>query len=174
MATCTDPLTAIANALLECVAERLAMCERAVCRASLVPGGQAVADQCCACEDDGVDGEGQLWVLVKGITAEPVAPGMANCGFSFSAELEVGVFRCSIALQENGEPPTAQELQDEAEGMMLDAAIIRQAVVCCFPGAANLDPMDWMLGSAAPLGPEGTCAGWAQGLTVKFSDCGCS
>lgn len=164
---CTDALTPIVQALLTCVTERLAACDRAVCRASLIPGSQAVADMCCGCDD----ADGQLWVLVRSIAAEPVAPGMSSCGYSFSAELEVGVFRCSIALTEDGDPPTAQELDDEATGMLLDAALIRQAVMCCFPDAANLDPMDWVLGSAAALGPQGGCSGWAQGVTVKFSDC---
>lgn len=170
MANCTDRLTPIMQALLNCANERLVSCGRPVCRASLVPGAQAVADMCCGCDD----ADGQLWVLVKSITAEPVAPGIASCGFSFSAELEVGVFRCSIALTESGEAPTAQELDDEATGILLDAAIIREAVVCCFPAAADLGPMDWMLGSANALGPLGGCSGWAQGLTTRFTDCACT
>ncbi len=171
MATCTDPLTAIANALLECVAERLALCERAVCRSSLVPGGQAAGDNCCECVEDDVEGEGQLWVLIRSITPEPVAPGMSGCGYSFSAEFEVGILRCSEALTEGGDAPTAQTLNDEAAGMLLDAAIIRQALICCFPGAAGLDPMDWLLGVGTALGPQGGCVGWSQMVAVRFNDC---
>lgn len=169
MARCHDPLTPLAQGLLTCATDLLVACGRPVCRASMIPGPTAVADQCCECED-GVSG--QLWVTVKSITSNPVAPSMMACAWDYTAALEVGIFRCSIAMSEQGEAPTASELDDEATLQMLDASLLREAVTCCWPAAMNLENGTWSLGSWNAL-IGGGCMGGALAVTVNFSDCAC-
>lgn len=168
MANCRDNILPLAQALLTCATDALVACGAPVSRASLVPGAQAAWDTCC---DDG-EGEGQLWVLVRSITPQQIqGGGYATCAIEFEAQLEVGILRCSVAMLEDGEPPTAETLDDEAVRMFLDAAIIREAILCCW--GANLDPGSWAIGVWSPNGPQGGCAGGTTAVTVRFSDCAC-
>jgi hypothetical protein len=136
-----------------------------------VPGASAVADVCC--EDEG--GEGQLWVLVRSITPNPIPGGSyLSCAWDYTAVLEVGVLRCSVAMLEDGTAPDAQTLDDEATRMFLDAAIIREAITCCWPVSAELENGDWAIGAWTPSGPQGGCAGGTTSVEVRFSDCACA
>lgn len=171
MAHCHDKLLPLAQSLLQCVNDGLVACGAPVARASLVPGSVAVADVCCEIED----GEGQLWVAVQSITPELI-DGQMSCSWSYLAVMQVGVLRCSQAWAPEGvpwDPPDAQTLDDEATRMSLDAAVVREAITCCWPVASNLTNGNWSIGAWTPSGPQGGCAGGTTTVEVRFSDCRC-
>lgn len=161
MSTCPpDPVLEKACELLETVKGRLAQTEAgAPERASLVPGGAAVAwDDCCA---------GQLWVRVGRIFAserfpEP-ATGALRCETTtWAVEYEVGVLRCASTLDENGEPPSTAQLFGDVERTMADAAGMRQALLYDFGGAHSLVA----IGQWLPTEVEGDCVGGTMTVTV--------
>lgn len=169
MAVCRDLLLEQARRLLDCLVDTLVACGAPVCRASLVPGATASYDVCCAC----ATGEGQAWVSLQAIVANR-RPGTPTpmCLWDYTATLQVGVLRCASSVNDQGQAPGAGVLDDEATKTFLDAALMREAITCCF-GAA-LDKGDWEIGDYAAVGPEGGCVGGTTQVRVNFYDCRCS
>jgi hypothetical protein len=156
----TDPVLEKACALLAIVKGRLGQTDEGLPgRASLVPGGAAVAwDDCC---------EGQLWVRIGRIFAfdrfpEP-ATGALRCETtSWAAEYEVGVLRCAATVDDNGDPPTVEQLLADVERSMADAAALRQALLYDFGGEFSLVA----IGQWLPTEVEGACVGGTMTVTV--------
>lgn len=163
-----DLLLPQAQRLLDCLVDVLVTAGVPVCRASLVPGTTASWDVCCACDG----GEGQAWVSLVSIVPNR-RPGTPTpmCLWDYTATLQVGILRCAMALDDKGRAPAAGVLDEEAAKSFRDAALMRQAIVCCFGGA--LDKGDWGIGDYTALGPDGSCVGGATLVTVNFWDCPC-
>jgi hypothetical protein len=175
MPNCMDPVAPVAAALIDCVIQQLAQCGDPVCRASVVPGSLAAWDN-CECQKNGGCG-GQAYVLVNTITPMNNDPSNANpaCAWEYEAVLTVGIVRCSKALDADGKPPSAQVLNDESTRILRDAALMRQAIICCWPSSVtpNLERADWRLLGYTTVGPDGGCAGGTQQVSFRFSDCRC-
>lgn len=78
---------------------------------------------------------------------------------------EVRILRCWPTLDDDGEPPAAEEITAAAVPLMLDAGLLLQAM---FAFAAS-DPSNaaMTVGEVAPLGPLGGLAGYATVVTIS-------
>lgn len=155
-----DAVLPAALRLLESLGDRLEATEAGrPAVASLVPGGAAVAwDDCC---------EGKAWVRVVRIFPSVRFPeqvqGALNCHTaSLACELEVGVLRCASTVDEQGEPPSAEQLTADAVRTVCDAEAMYQAIIADFsPGLGAL-----ALGQYLPTDVDGGCVGGT--MTVTF------
>lgn len=150
------------QAILGCAEQALSV---PVSLSSLVPGGEVAWDDCC---------EGQLWIRVAGITpvvdpatARGVDPNCAIHGWQVQAA--VGVVRCVTVLDSDGTPPDAETLTNETEQMLLDAEDVRGALLCCAADIGGIQRLS--LGSWAPAGPLGGCAGGEWTFQFVLSNC---
>lgn len=115
-----------------------------VCRCSLMAGDTAIADIC----EKSDTGNGQAWVRVTRIFATREFPrpllDTFTCGGSFWAlEVELGVLRCAITFDEEGQPPDAEELNVETAVVLDDAFALRFAAECCLPTAIPSIAGEW-------------------------------
>src|SRR4029078_7070516 len=92
-----------------------------VCRCSLMAGGSAIAD---ICEADPVTGhEGQAWVRLTRLFTTRTFPQPVSDDFQctpgrWAAEFEVGVLRCAVGPDDEGQPPSAAQLDAEAQKVL--------------------------------------------------------
>lgn len=165
--SCVDLISPTMQALLDCAEDALDDCGRPVGRAFFAPGANVAYDDCC---------DGQLWVRLVNVFPSgrpfPAADSTQPCGILvLAAQLAVGVVRCAHTIDDNGNPPTPDELTGDALGMTLDASILLSAIQCCkLP-----TPADQLIrvGTWTPLGVEGGCAGGEWSLTAGLKTCGC-
>lgn len=153
------------------------------CRACVVPGPPAwdsCADPCGPGEGVG----GQLSVHVARIypSAQSEFPaeyrtvlGARGCQLPGTAvELVVTLLRCAPMINENGCPPTCEELTAAALLVHTDATSVVNALLCCLPttGSRRRGPR-FVLGAQRILEPKGGCMGVEQRVTVELPGCGC-
>lgn len=140
-------------------------------RACVYNGGLDVAfDDCCA---------GQLWVAWGGTRPTITFPDeirdriATQCGnASLVLEYEVGIARCAPTLDEQGNPPTCEQIAESALQMHQEAYIILRALMCCLEEwrRAGLQAI-WT--AQTPAGDEGTCVGSVVRILVGMSACPC-
>lgn len=150
------------------------------CRTCVVPG--AVAFDSC---EDPCSGEagGQLTVsLARLYPASPsdfpaedrTVRGLRGCpGISLNAaELIVTLLRCAPIGDDNGCPPTCEELAAAARVMHIDAVTVQTALLCCFPATApSRRGRRFVLGPQRTIGPQGGCVGVEQRVTIALPGC---
>jgi hypothetical protein len=166
MTCCTgDRLGPLLEGLLAAVNSQLAECGVPVCRTFLSTAQQPPWDVCCACGD----GVGQLWVSVDRV--EPVlnAQNPAKCGNIWEASVWIGILRCALTMDDNGDIPDADALSTEALEILADRLAIVQALRCVW----EVEPDDWTMGVYQTLGPMGGCLGGRQNITLRFADPKC-
>lgn len=168
MATCTDRIGPILTDLLDCLTVALVECGAPACSYFLSAAPTPAADSCCDCGN----GEGQAWVALQSIAPQNADLNVAPCGFEHLATVQVGVLRCAVTLDDRGNPPTPEQLSAEALAIWRDAALIREAILCCF-GDVHDDRGDYQLGQWVPFPPQGGCIGGAHTVTIRFGDCRC-
>lgn len=145
-----------------------------VCRASVVPGPQAVIEACTnggAC--DGGECHGQAWVRFTAeypYTAFPTQDTTAaKCGTSRAFVLEVGIARCLPTGRANGvggyTPPTMQKMVEATRLQMADKAAMIAAIECCLKDADDRD-LDYVLGQYQPMQIPGDCGGGVWTVTI--------
>jgi hypothetical protein len=146
-------------------------------RACVVPGAPAWDDCGGAC--DGTGTCGQLTVNVARTypsTNFPVmdqtVQGLRGCTppASTAAELVITLLRCTPTLDENGCPPTCEEMDASARELYTDMATIANGLTCCLPGTAPRGRR-FVLGQSKILGPSGGCVGIEQRVTVALAGC---
>lgn len=150
------------------------------CRACVVPGTPAwdsCADPCTG------DVGGQLTVSVARLYPSDSFPsqsvavqGSRNCAPApFTAvELVITLLRCAPGADENGCPPSCDDLADAAKVVHVDAATVLNALHCCLPGlGAGHRGLKYVIGQSRTLGPEGGCTGIEQRVTVALGGCKC-
>ena len=165
-------VTEIAEALRDCLCEALANTSTSgpVCRCCIQPGmAPATADSCCDCGE----GQGQASVQVVEIYPSDKFPrkgitewkGACTKGSTFwVAELVMTVYRCVPVPDDDGNPPTCDQLQTAAARIWSDAAVMRNVFACC----------DWSLGrhvlpgSWQPLPNQGGCGGGMMSVLVSL------
>ena len=87
---------------------------------------------------------------------------------SWAVQLEIGVVReAPDGTTAAGEykPPPIEDEQAAAELQLLDAHVVRQALLCRYP--ADNDDVEVLLGNYLPYGPDGPCVGGAVICTVQ-------
>lgn len=126
--------------------------------ASIVPGSEAVLEECC---------QGQLWTRLISLT--PLYD--RNCVMGWEASVEVGMVRCVATLDDRGNPPTREQIEDDAIAMMKDVEALQKALLCCPKTVKYVELAT--LESWQPYGPESGCAGGTWSLVVRIPDCGC-
>ena len=171
MATnCTDLVRTTMFDLLECAEQALIDCGNPVGLATLAPGTTVAWDNCC-------EPGGQLYVrLVEvfptaGTTAAfPSIDSQQQCGVSMlAAQLAVGVIRCAHTVDDEGNPPTAQEMTVDALKTTEDMSSLLQAITCCW----GPEQRQWKLSNWTPQGVRGGCVGGEWTVYVAVSPCGC-
>ncbi|MFF3665470.1 hypothetical protein [Microtetraspora malaysiensis] len=144
------------------------------CRCCVYPGAQVPADSCCDCGA----GQGQAWVRVAKIF--PAAARFPEQSFavescasrSWGVELEVGVYRCVATVDDEGNPPSCEQVEHDAAVILDDAAAMRRAVACCFADGEHGN-RDLVVGEWTPIGPSGGCGGGSMTVTIQAYDCAC-
>jgi hypothetical protein len=136
---------AIARLLRDCLcAKLLETTGGPVCRCSLMGGDQAIADIC----EKTIMGDGQAWVrmtrlFVTNEFPRPMTDTFNCAGGLWVAEFELGVLRCAVTSDAQGQPPGAEELNAEVAKVMDDAFALRITAECCLPAALPSIPGEW-------------------------------
>jgi hypothetical protein len=161
---CQNRITPLLQNLLDVVVAYAAECELpSWCRQGLVAGA-AAWDVCCDCGD----GSGQLWVRLVGWEPNPDDDDVGWGGCEQTTELVIGVgsLRCVPTLDDNGNPPSAEQEADSATQIQWDADVLRNAVMC------SLTERRWV--SWQPLDNQGGCGGGEHLFRVPFYPCDCT
>ena len=180
----------VAGQLLDCVCAALDEVAAAnpelsgcpTCRRCVVPGQVAwdSCGECCGGPADEVGG--QLTVSVARMWSSTHASFPAEdrtvrdgrgCQFPVTAvELVVTLLRCVPGPDDDGVPPSCEELTEAARQLHADAVTVMQAVLCCVPGTSEVrNGRRFVMGPQRVLGPEGYCGGVEQRVTVELPGC---
>lgn len=163
-----DTLGPALGGLLLAVRAKLIECERDVNVAFLAPGNTVAWDNCC----DGEEGGGQLWVRVVSDVPRP-QPTQPCLITSVATRVGVGIVRCVHGLDNDGNPPTADEQSADTLQITEDADITFWGIQAWEP-FKRMVPKSLVVEQGLPLGPEGYCAGWEWTLTFQRQLCsGC-
>lgn len=169
----TDAVMPLAERLLDCLCALLeSTVGGPVCHCCLYPGRTVPVDHCCECPGSG---EGQAWVRIERIyPTSGRFPARANhaaepCGNGggWAVELMMGVYRCVSTLDEAGNPPPCQDIWADAAKLSSDAAAMRAAATCCFPG----EGIEAVPGDYEPLDADGGCGGGTMTVIARFDEC---
>lgn len=180
-----------AQAILGCVCQALDVAAAAIegqpgcptCRSCVVPG--LVAWDSCDDPCDNAGGQGQLTVSMgrmypssKGAfpAEERQVIGVNGCAVpQFTAlELIVTLLRCAPGPNEQGCPPSCEELTTAAGILHADAVTVYNALLCCFPETSGRRRGQmFVVGQQRPVGPQGGCVGIEQRITVALPHCLC-
>lgn len=161
-------LTVIADAL----SDLLACAEAAVDpppKAVRVMSGDPTTVAYDVCETDALGRDGQLFVHLYGVEADPETYGDGGCT-TFDASVDVAIIRCAETVEDDGSPPPDGDLTAESLRVLDDAAALLRAVVCCWRPSVRfgVEPLRW-----SSIGPEGGCVGGRWELRVEYSECRC-
>ncbi|MEC3995150.1 hypothetical protein VSR01_17070 [Actinacidiphila sp. DG2A-62] len=146
-------------------------------RSCVVPGTAAWDDCDGACE--GLGKCGQLTVNVARIYPSTNFPavdqtvlGLRGCTPppTTAAEFVITLLRCTPTLNDEGCPPSCEEIAASAKVVYTDMATVANALTCCLPGTAPRGRR-FVLGQSKILGPDGGCVGVEQRVTVAIPGC---
>lgn len=157
------PTTALASWLLHALAEELALSTAGPVGVTLMaPGGSPPpADWCCTAEDGS---QGMAWVRISRRYPSSRFPftdsDPRRCPGAWAAEVELGSYRCVHTLDDEGRPPTPEQVTEDALNLDSDAQAM-QAAVCRLR-------WQYVLGPWTTLGPSGGVVGGAQLVTVAL------
>jgi hypothetical protein len=184
MALTTASVHDIANEVLACVCAALdeaAAKDETEClpgcpeRTCVVPGTPAW-DSCGEMDCPGAVG-GQLTVHFVGIrpgerdraTLQMAARGCTPPPVTV-AELVVTLLRCAPMPDDQGCPPTCEEMEMAARVLHADAVTVWQALTCCLPeiSGSRRAPKWELLSGPQTVGPQGGCVGVEQRLRVTL------
>lgn len=131
-------------------------------RISFSPTAATVIDICCS--DD--EGDGQAWIAL--IQVRPTSNMNYPCGTESEALFVMGISRCAHTLDEGGDPPSAEELNDDFEKLTRDYQIMRRAIIELFVPEMDLDKGDYRIGDYDVHPVRGGCLAATQELFVRF------
>lgn len=165
-----DRLGPLMGDLLDCAEAALVRYGVPTSLVHLAPGAEVAWDNCC-------EGGGQLYVraiqMFPSGNPFPQIDGSArNCDpYMLAARVAVGVIRCAHTVTDEGLAPTAAQMTGDTLAMTRDAAILHEAVRCCFKDTPGL--LKVLMESWQPLGPLGGCAGGEWPLIIGLPVCPC-
>lgn len=154
------------------------------CNTCIVPGAVAW-DRCDGpCETGGAQGQLSVSVLRMYPTSMAAFPGedakqiQGTKGCTLpqltALELLVTLLRCAPVDDEDGCPPTCEELTTAAKILHTDMTTVYNAVLCCFPATSQRRRGQmFVIGQQKTVGPQGKCVGIEQRLTVALPACKC-
>lgn len=120
------------------------------CRVATYPGPEVPWD---SCEVNAAGDNGQLWAnLLPTFSIQ----GEGSCQV-ITFQAEIGIVRCAATLDDDGNPPTVQQVALDAAQQAEDADAIYRAVMCCPSRSEAVRSM--ILSAWRPVGPSGGCAG---------------
>ncbi|MFF4391437.1 hypothetical protein ACFY0G_32310 [Streptomyces sp. NPDC001552] len=151
------------------------------CRTCLV-AGQAAWDSCDdPCGRTPPVAGGQLTVNVVRVYPSTTFPaedreirGLKSCDppTLLAVELAVTLLRCAPGPDENGCPPSCEDLGAAARILHVDLTSVYNALLCCFPDSTPVPRRRrFVLGQSKVIGPEGGCVGLEQRVTVGLYAC---
>lgn len=126
-----------------------------LCFCGLVPGDAAMDQYAGDCETKC----GMAWVRLitaypaTGVATPSEVPGNCNSGLAF--EIEVGAVRCISVGEDDGSPPSAEELLAATDLQIRDMVAMHRAILCC----DAINPKDSLLNNYAPVGPTSVVGG---------------
>ena len=147
-------LTKLLDAFLAAAVAEL--CMNPPGRVVKVPGTAAAWDDCCS---------GQLHIRVVGV-APILRPRKSVAGpacdtVAWRYRLAMGVTRCAATINDQGAPPTPDQLAVDTSTMLDDMDAVRAAI------ESHADTLE--LTSWAPLGPTGGCHGGEWQFQVRLA-----
>lgn len=162
MALVPDLIFQVASDILDCVADGLTDAGITVPDRQYVHQGEVALD-CCD----------QLVVTFTGL--EHTIPGgnveIAICAPPRTVTFDVWLTRCVPTLQEDGAPPTAEDLTVSAQELQTDAWSLAYVIwstykidSCWGDGCDSV-----ILGPVLPFGPEGGCGGSHATVTLQLT-----
>lgn len=178
MAVIPDLVQPVASLLLTQLCCRLAGSDYPVCRCAFGFGAPPPISACCECDPEDLEDpeapipHGEAWVRVGPVVATEIFPeavaGPIRCDMGLlAAEFTVGIYRCAPTMDDQGEPPTPEDLAEALTIQLQDRAMLFRVVRC----ALNEADYPYVLGTWEPLDPQGGCMGSQMTVTVAISDC---
>lgn len=95
-------------------------------------------------------------------------PGTAiKCAVPLVAGFTVALIRCVPALTEDGDPPTASELNSSASDLLVDAMELTNAIIDLYleTGPCSLSS----IGAVTPIGPVGAAGGYTVQVFTELA-----
>lgn len=163
----------VLEGLRSCVATQLVTTSRPVCNLPIIWGSSPLPAQRCDCTcADGGQGEG--WIRYTALTNVP-GPGRGPYNAcpspGWDAQIEVGLWRCALTLDEAGNPPSDADYDELTQLMLDDVRALTRAWECCDWWRETR--IDRALNSVVPSGPSGGCVGVIASGMVRLGGCGC-
>lgn len=172
----------VAKRLLTCMEAQLALTLAGqVARAAVYPG-EEIAPMDVTCITDTGHGQAatrvyRIFPVTSRFPQQDFSPRFQQCGRAqFGITIEMTVYRCAAQMDDNGNPPTVEEIEWNSRVQMDDAAAMRRAVECCWaPRAAGEVPGEalpytttgeYVLDDYNPVGPAGD--GFGGRMRVQF------
>jgi hypothetical protein len=130
-------------------------------RAFVAPGLEVAWDDCCA---------GQVWVRLLQLIPLPQFQKRKASGENCAVDVweitaAIGVVRCVHSVDDDGQPPTPEELTADGIQGAEDMQALMGAIQCCVQPSAFVR---WN-----PVGPMGGCAGGEWQFVSRIGGCGC-
>lgn len=98
------------------------------------------------------------------------AGASTNCKGTKAVVIQVGVARCSVALDEHGEPPSRDVTEREALVLQDDADRLDQALCMAVTRGEDKDLISQaIINSWEPVGPEGGILTGVQTITIELA-----
>lgn len=197
MAVMTGSVQEAAESVLGCVCAALQDAAAAdpeqpgcPCRSCIVPGMPAwdSCDDPCNRSPAGGAG-GQLTVNVarvyqsadfpipdRGLPPAAARGARMHCAppSNLAVELIVTLLRCAPGPDEDGCPPSCEDLGAAARILHTDMTTVYNALLCCLPSSRERQRgRAVFVGESRTIGPQGLCVGLEQRVTVGIPSCLC-
>ena len=160
-----EALTILFDDVLACACS--ALDEMSVCGCPcriFVAAGPPVWDNCCP--------DGQLTVHLERLYVAGNFPGSTGqsivCSAPLAVDFNVTLLRCHPTVDDNGNPPLPQVLDNAANDIHTDLYIMVNALICCLARTAKRQP--FTIRNASIIGPNGGCVAAQVQLSVQLSD----
>lgn len=89
-----------------------------------------------------------------------------------AVEIAVTLLRCAPTIDEEGCPPSCEELDAAARVTHVDAVTVYNALYCCLPGTSTRRRgRQFVMGQQRLIGPQGGCVGVEQRVTIAIPGC---
>lgn len=171
LSTFAPAITGMGAAILEALADTDAGAPVRGCL--IVPGG--IAADGCDC------GQLALTVVRKYPSVDFPAEATvdeANAGCPpplLAAVVTVSLLRCIPGMDDNGTPPSCEDLQAAAIIQDIDDAVIRRTLACYLMDLADQGAIvGYVIGATVANGPQGNCGGSDTTVTIGINNCGCA
>ena len=162
-----DRLTVVADRLLEAVSDALSADLRPVCKVYQTHGVPVIF-QCCECEDDNLEANGEVSIHFRRMfdadpaTLEEVRRVRPCRGGVTAAQFRIVLARCRPIIDENGEIPSPEERTEHTADQLRDIELLWRGLSCSGM-SLRIDDI------SADLSEPGTCSITYVDVTVEVS-----